>query len=74
MITHAVDEYKDDNKFNFSHIGGYNEVKKELLQMKEIFDNYKKYEYYNVRIPRGILLEGPPGNGKRSCACKMLCW
>ena len=42
--SEAVEEYKKpDNKFNFTHIGGYNEVKKELLQMKEIFDNYKKY-------------------------------
>ena len=51
-------------KFNFTNIGGYKSLKKELLQMKDMFLNNIKYKKYNVRTPKGILLEGPPGNGK----------
>lgn len=50
--------------FNFTRIGGYETIKKELGQVAHMMlhpDNYKKY---NVRVPKGVLLEGPPGNGK----------
>ena len=53
-----------DKLFNFTKIGGYQEIKEELLQMKDLFDNVSKYKQYDIRIPRGLLLEGPPGNGK----------
>ena len=49
---------------NFTHIGGYDEVKEELLQCVHFMNHPQLYQQYNVRLPRGILLHGPPGTGK----------
>ena len=57
-------DIQKDSSFNFSNIGGYDNVKQELIQMKELLADMDKYKEYNLRTPRGMLLEGPPGNGK----------
>jgi cell division protease FtsH len=54
---------KVDN-FNFTCVGGYNEVKEELVQVVDFLLHPKNYTVYGVRIPKGVLLAGPPGNGK----------
>jgi cell division protease FtsH len=50
--------------YNFTKIGGYDDLKVELYQMIDMFKNSDEYKKYAIRIPKGLLLEGPSGNGK----------
>jgi len=53
-----------DHPVKFVDVGGYDSVKAELQQCLDILSNVTKYAKYNIRTPRGIIFEGPPGNGK----------
>lgn len=57
-------QLKTIDNYNFSSIGGYKNIKNELVQILDIIKNPSNYSQYNVRLPKGVLLYGPPGNGK----------
>ncbi|MBN2869549.1 MAG: AAA family ATPase [Campylobacterales bacterium] len=52
----------------FSDIGGIGDVKDELEEIIDFLRNPKRYYAFGARMPRGVLLVGPPGVGKTMIA------
>ena len=57
--------YKGDGKsITFKDVGGLEEEKEELSEIVDFLQNPAKYDKLGARIPKGVLLVGPPGTGK----------
>ncbi len=52
------------NKVTFADVAGADEEKEELQEIVEFLKSPKKYTDLGARIPRGVLMVGPPGTGK----------
>lgn len=59
---HLFNSEKD--KITFNDVAGLKEAKDELKEIVEFLKNPKKFLDIGARIPRGVLLMGPPGSGK----------
>ncbi len=55
---------KDKLKVTFEDVAGIEEAKEEVAEIIEFLKNPKKFQRLGGRIPRGVLLVGPPGCGK----------
>lgn len=51
-------------KVTFADVAGEEEPKEELLEVIEFLKHPQKFQALHAKIPRGLLLVGPPGCGK----------
>jgi len=51
-------------RVTFDQVAGLEEEKEELAEIVDFLKNPQKYHDIGARIPRGVLLVGPPGTGK----------
>lgn len=64
--SQPIESIKSD--VTFKDIGGISDVKIELEEIIDFMKKPKRYKSFGARMPRGVLLVGPPGVGKTMIA------
>ncbi len=69
VVTTTKEELNSNIKavtsnITFKDVAGISEVKEELEEVVDFLNSPKKYISYGVKLPKGVLLVGPPGVGK----------
>ena len=59
---------KSTEGIKFSDVAGEDEAKENLAEIVEYLHNPQKYREIGAKMPKGILLVGPPGTGKTMLA------
>ncbi|MBE0446557.1 MAG: ATP-dependent zinc metalloprotease FtsH [Actinobacteria bacterium] len=55
---------KDQPRVTFKDVAGVDEAVEELEEIKEFLASPSKFQSLGAKIPKGVLLYGPPGSGK----------
>jgi cell division protease FtsH len=55
---------KEGEKVTFNDVAGVDEAKEELQEIIQFLQDPKKFQRLGGKIPKGVLLVGPPGCGK----------
>ena len=54
----------DETGIKFNDVAGEDEAKESLQEIVDFLHNPKKYEEIGAKMPKGVLLVGPPGTGR----------
>jgi ATP-dependent metalloprotease FtsH len=59
------------NNIYFDDVAGIDDIKSEIFEIVDFLKNPIKYKNFGVKLPKGVLLVGPPGVGKTLIAKAM---
>ncbi len=59
---------EDDLKIRFDEVAGVDEAKQELVEIIDFLKDPSVFAHLGGRVPKGVLLVGPPGTGKTMLA------
>jgi ATP-dependent metalloprotease FtsH len=68
IVDFSIKSNKPKSSILFNEIQGLDYVKDELKEIIDFLKNPSKYKKFNIKLPKGILLVGPPGVGKTMMA------
>lgn len=66
--SHAKLTHPEDSKVRFDDVAGLHEEKEQMKEVVDFLKDPDKYTRIGARIPKGMLLVGPPGTGKTMLA------
>lgn len=58
-------DHNEKNRVTFEDVAGIDEAKAELSEILDFLKSPDKYRSLGAQVPKGVLLVGSPGTGKR---------